>query len=238
MMNLGAFAQRTIVNQANLVAIDPRVPFDRACVLGCAVATGAGVVIRCAGVRPTEDVVVIGAGGVGLNAIQAAALVGARRIIAVDVRDEKLELARRFGATHVVNGSEADPVKAVRALTDGLGAQHVFEMTGLPRPLEDGYEMARRNGTVYIVGMQAPGASLQIPSAEFFRGTSVRHVVMGSTNFKIDVPYYAELYLQGRFNLDDLVGARLPLEEIDTGYARMAAGGGVARSVVVFEEEQ
>lgn len=237
MMNLGAFAQKTIVHQMNLVAIDPAVPFDRACVLGCAVVTGAGAVIRTAEVKPGESVVVIGAGGVGLTAIQAAALVGARKIIAVDVQDDKLALATKFGATHAVNSREVDAVATVRELTGGLGVEHAFEMTGLPKPLEDGYEMLRRNGTVYIVGMQALGSTFTVPSAEFFRGTSVRAVTMGSANFKIDIPYYAELYLQGRFNLDDLVGAHLTLDQIDEGYAQMLSGGGVARSVITFEGE-
>ncbi|MGY2872914.1 S-(hydroxymethyl)glutathione dehydrogenase / alcohol dehydrogenase [Marmoricola sp. URHA0025 HA25] len=236
MMNLGAFAQKTIVHQLNLVAIDRAVPFDRACVLGCAVATGAGAVIRTAQVKPGESVVVIGAGGVGLNAIQAAALVGARKVIAVDVQDDKLALAKRFGATHVVNGAAVDAVAAVRELTGGLGVEHAFEMTGLEKPLQDGYDMLRRNGTVYIVGMQALGSTFSVPSAEFFRGTSVRAVTMGSANFKVDIPLYAELYLQGRFNLDDLVGRRLTLDQIDEGYAEMLGGGGVARSVITFEE--
>ncbi len=235
MMNLGAFAQKTIIHQLNLVTIDPAVPFDRACVLGCAVATGAGAVIRTAEVRPGESVVVIGAGGVGLNAIQAAALVGARKVIAVDVQDEKLSLATRFGATHVVNSREVDAVATVRELTGGLGVEHAFEMTGLEQPLRDGYDMLRRNGTVYIVGMQALGSTFSLPSAEFFRGTSVRAVTMGSANFKVDIPFYAELYLQGRFNLDDLVGQRLTLDQIDEGYARLLSGGGVARSVITFE---
>ena len=235
MMNLGAFAQKTIVHQLNLVTIDPAVPFDRACVLGCAVATGAGAVIRTAEVKPGESVVVIGAGGVGLNAIQAAALVGARKVIAVDVQDEKLALATKFGATHVVNSSGVDAVATVRGLTGGLGVEHAFEMTGLERPLQDGYEMLRRNGTVYIVGMQALGSTFSVPSAEFFRGTSVRAVTMGSANFKVDIPFYAELYLQGRFNLDDLVGQSLTLDQIDEGYAQLLSGGGVARSVITFE---
>jgi S-(hydroxymethyl)glutathione dehydrogenase / alcohol dehydrogenase len=236
MMNLGAFAQKTIVHEMNLVAIDRAVPFDRACVLGCAVATGAGAVLRTAEVKPGESVAVIGAGGVGLNAIQAAALVGARKIIAVDVQDDKLVLAAKFGATHVVNSSQVDAVSAVRELTGGLGVEHAFEMTGIQKPLQQGYDMLRRNGTVYIVGMQALGSTFSVPSAEFFRGTSVRAVTMGSANFKIDIPYYAELYLQGRFNLDDLVGRRLTLDQIDEGYAEMLSGGGVARSVISFEE--
>jgi S-(hydroxymethyl)glutathione dehydrogenase/alcohol dehydrogenase len=231
-MGIGGFAEQTIIHETMLVAIDPRVPFDRAAVLGCAVVTGAGAVMRCAEVRPRETVVVIGAGGVGLNAVQAAALVGARKVIVVDVQDDKLELARVFGATHLINSSIADPVEAVSEITTGRGADHVFEMTGLPGPLQQGWEMLGRDGTVYIVGLQAPGAIFELPSAEFGRGASVRSVVMGSTNFKIDIPYYAELYLQGRFNLDDLVAQGIDLDEINDGYARMHDGGGVARTVI------
>ncbi|MCR1781270.1 zinc-binding dehydrogenase [Nocardioides carbamazepini] len=231
-LGIGSFAEQTIVHQSMLVAVDPRVPFDRAAVLGCAVATGAGVVMRCAEVRPRETVVVFGAGGVGLNAIQAAALVGARKIIAVDVQDEKLELAKKFGATHGVNARDVDPVEAVAEITGGHGVDHVFEMTGLPGPLGQGYRMLGRDGTVYIVGMQAPGSRFELPSAEILRGASVRAVWMGSSNFKVDVPYYAELYLQGRFNLDDLVAQNIALDDINDGYARMLTGGGVARSVI------
>jgi S-(hydroxymethyl)glutathione dehydrogenase/alcohol dehydrogenase len=235
LMGLGGFANRTVVHQATLVAIDKRVPFDRAALLGCAVVTGAGAVMRCAKVRPRQTVVVLGVGGVGLNAVQAAALVGARKIIAVDVSDDKLALATTFGATHVVNGRDRDAVAAVAELTGGLGVDHAFEMTGLPGPLQDGFRMLGRGGALYIVGLQAPGAVFELPSAEFFRAASVQMVVMGSTNFKIDVPYYAELYLQGRFNLDDLVSRTISLEQLNEGYADVLGGGSVARTVVLFD---
>lgn len=233
-LGIGSFAEQTIVHQNNLVTVDPRIPFDRAAVLGCAVVTGAGAVIRCAEVRPRESVVVFGAGGVGLNAIQAAALVGARKVIAVDVEDSKLDLARTFGATHVVNARVCDVVEAVATITDGRGADHVFEITGLPEPLQQGYRMLGRDGTVYIVGMQSPGAIFELPSAEILRGASVRAVWMGSTNFKVDIPYFAELYLQGRFNLDDLIAQSIDLADINEGYAHMLEGGGVARSVITY----
>ncbi|MBY4108309.1 zinc-binding dehydrogenase [Rhodococcus fascians] len=233
-LGIGSFAERTIVHQNNLVKVDPRIPFDRAAVLGCAVVTGACAVIRCAEVRPRETVVVFGAGGVGLNAIQAAALVGARKVIAVDVQDSKLELARKFGATHVVNARTSDPIDEVATITGGRGVDHVFEVTGLAVPLQQGYRMLGRDGTVYIVGMQAPGSIFELPSAEILRGASVRAVWMGSTNFKVDIPYFAELYLQGRFNLDDLIDHSVELSEINDGYARMLEGGGVARSVIAY----
>lgn len=235
-MGIGAFAEQTVIHESLLVAVDPRIPFDRAAVLGCAVATGAGAVIRCAEVRPRESVVVIGAGGVGLNAIQAAVLVGARKVIAVDVSDEKLEIAHKFGATHVVNSSTTDPVAAVAEITDGRGVDHAFEMTGLAEPTRQGYAMLGRNGTLYIVGMQKPGSRFELPISgmDLGRGTAVRMVLMGSANFKVDIPYYAELYLQGRFNLDDLVAEHIDLADIDAGYARLLGGSGIARSVITF----
>lgn len=235
---LGGFASHMLVHESQLVAIDPRVPFDRAALLGCGVVTGAGAAIRSAAVKPRETVVVIGAGGVGLNTIQAAVLVGARKIIAVDVQDDKLELAKRFGATHTVNSTEGDPVEQVMSITDGQGAHHAFDVTGLAGPLKQASNMIGRRGTVYAVGMQKAGTVLDwavdpytTMRAAFEHG--VRGVNMGSTNFKIDVPYYAELYLQDRFNLDDLVSDTIELSEINEGYEKLAKGG-VARSVITF----
>ncbi|WP_432515063.1 zinc-binding dehydrogenase [Kineococcus sp. SYSU DK001] len=235
MMGIGGFAERTVVHHSELVTVDPRVPFDRAALLGCAIATGGGTVIRTAKVGPRESVVVFGAGGVGLNVAQAARLVGARRIIVVDVQDDKLELARKFGATDVVNARETDPVEEVARITGGLGVEHVFEVTGLPGPLEQGYRMRAIDGNLHIVGMQKPGATFELPTWDVQAGGSVRAVFLGTTNPKVDIPYYADMYLQGRLNIDDLVGRRVRLEDIDEEYARVLSGGSVARSVVVFD---
>lgn len=232
---LGGFAAQTIVHESQLAKLDPAMPFDRAAVLGCAVATGAGTVIRAARVRPQQTVVVIGAGGVGLNAVQMSALVGARKIIVLDVQDDKLETARRFGATHVVNSRDTDPVGAVLEITGGLGVDHAFEMTGLAGPLDQAYALLGRGGTLYVVGMQQPGSTFAFPTTDLLARTSIRKVYMGSTNPKIDVPYYAELYLQGRFNLDDLVTRRISLDQIDDGYAQMLSGGGIGRTVITFD---
>ena len=232
---LGGFADHTLIHESQLVAIDTRIPFDRAAVLGCAVVTGAGAVIRCAEVRPRQTVVVFGAGGVGLNALQAAALVGARKVIVVDVHEHKLELARKFGATHIVNANLVDPVETVLEITDGFGVDHAFEMTGLAGPLMQGYQMLGRKGTVYIVGMQKPGSTFDVPAADLGRGIGVRAVRMGSTNFKVDIPFYGELYLQGRLNLDDLVDRNITLDQINDAYASMLSGDSAGRSVITFD---
>ncbi|ALJ18869.1 zinc-binding dehydrogenase [Microbacterium sp. No. 7] len=235
MQGLGGFSDRALIHESQLVRVDPAVPLDRAAVLGCGVVTGAGAVLRSADVRPRETVVVFGAGGVGLSAAQAAAIVGARKVIVVDIEDGRLELARRFGATHVINGATQDVVAEIRALTGGRGVDHAFEMTGLPGPLQQAYAVLGARGTVYLIGMQPVGSTFPLPADSLSTEASVRAVKMGSTNFKVDIPYYAELYLQGRFNLDDLVSAHIPLDRINEAYADMLAGSTVGRTVIVFD---
>ncbi|WP_431230785.1 zinc-binding dehydrogenase [Paenarthrobacter nicotinovorans] len=234
LQGLGGFAEYTIVHESQLVAVNKSLPFDRAAVLGCAVVSGAGSVMHVAKVQPGETVTVIGAGGVGLNAIQAASLVGAQKIIAVDVDPSKLRLARKFGATETIDASKVDTIAEVRALTGGRGVDHAFEMTGLLQPLQQGFEILAKGGTVYQVGMQRPGTTFPLPVAEINRGSSIRLVLMGSTNFKVDIPFYAELYAQGRLNLDDLIERSISLDEINTGYERLLSGGGAGRTVLNF----
>jgi S-(hydroxymethyl)glutathione dehydrogenase/alcohol dehydrogenase len=235
---LGGFAEHMLVHESQLVAVDPFVPFDRAAMLGCGVVTGGGAILRSAKVRPRDTVVVIGAGGVGLNTIQTAELVGARKVIAVDLQQDKLVLAKRFGATHTVNPTDGDPVEQVRSITGGLGVDHAFEVTGGQVPLKQAAAMLGRRGTVYIIGMQKPGSVLgwevdAFSTPHISSEQGLRGVNMGSTNFKIDVPYFAELYLQDRYNLDDLVSSNIQLDDINEGYTALAKGG-VAREVLTF----
>jgi S-(hydroxymethyl)glutathione dehydrogenase / alcohol dehydrogenase len=238
-VGIGGFADHILVHESQLVPIDASVPLDRASLVGCGVVTGGGAVLRSAAVKPGDTVVVIGAGGVGLNAIQTAALVGARKVIAVDLQEDKLALAKRFGATHVVNPTDGDPVAEVMELTGGLGVHHAFEVTGAAVPLKQAAAMLGRRGKVYVIGMQKPGTVLDwavdpytSTHATFEQG--VLGVNMGSTNFKIDVPYFAELYMQNRYNLDDLVSKTIGLDEINEGYEVLNQGG-VARSVITFQ---
>ncbi|MBA4025375.1 MAG: alcohol dehydrogenase [Gordonia sp.] len=239
---LGGFADHAVIHESQLVAVDSAIPFDKAAVLGCSVATGGGVVLRSARVQPMESVVILGAGGVGLNAIQVSALVGARKVIAIDVDDSKLKLARTFGATHVVNSKSEDAVERISRITGGRGVDHAFEMSGLPGPLDQGMAMLGRHGTMYVVGLQHTGTTVDFPAAVGDGLTmrfehAVRGVKMGSTNFKIDVPYYAELYMQGRLNLDDLVTDTISLDQINKGFARMHSGETAGRTVITFESK-
>lgn len=236
---MGGFAEHALFPEHLLVSINKDVPFDRASLLGCGVVTGAGAVIRSAQVRFGETVAVFGAGGVGLNAIQAAALSGASKVIAIDLQDGKLDLAKKFGATDVVNPNSGDTVEQVRALTNGRGVDHAFEVIGLVSTLKHATQVLDHRGTAYIVGMQRPGAELtlnvdpMVPSGILMKEQSLRGVMMGSTNFKLDIPLYAEMYLKGRFNLDDLVSANIALGDINEGYAELQTGK-VARTVITF----
>jgi S-(hydroxymethyl)glutathione dehydrogenase / alcohol dehydrogenase len=236
MQRLGGFAETTLVHESQVAPLDPLIPFDRAALLGCAVVTGMGSVIRAAQVQPGQHVVVFGAGGVGLNVVQGARLVGARTITVIDVHDGRLRLAREFGATGVVNSRDRDPVEAIAELTGEHGADHAFEVSGLPEPLEAAYASLGSDGTVHLIGLQRPGSEFSLPSSELGRGAGVRAVRMGSTNFRVDIPFYVDLYLQGRLKLDELVERTIELEAINDGYAAMAGGASMGRTVITFKQ--
>ena len=233
--NLGAFAAQMLVHENNIVKVDPSIPFEKAALLGCGVVTGAGAVINTAKTRVGDTVAVIGCGGVGLSAIQGAALAGARRIIAVDLVPAKLELAKRFGATDVVNPADGDVIEQVKELTGGRGVDKSFEVIGLPQTSAQAIRMLDTGGSAYLIGLHKPGSVLEIDVMRdlLVAQRSVQGVYMGSTNFKQDIPMFADYYLQGRLNLDDLLSQTIPIERINEGYAELKEGG-VARSVGVF----
>ncbi len=229
---IGGFAEQSLVHENQLAVVSPEIPFTSACIIGCGTVTGAGAAINAAGVRVGDTVAVVGTGGVGLNVIGGARLAGAQRIVAIDLDDAKLEVARRFGATDTVNAREVDPVEAVKDLTDG-GVVHSFEVIGLEKTQQQAVSMARHGGNVHLVGLAGPGSVLSVPSSlEMLRAhTNISGIHMGSTNLKRDIPMFAEYYLQGRLNLDDLVSQEVALDEIDRAYDQLKAGT-VIRSVV------
>lgn len=230
---VAGFAERTILHRNKLVKVPSGIPFAQAAVLGCAVSTGVGAVLNSAGVRAGETVAVVGLGGVGLNVVQGAALAGARAVVGIDLQPAKLGLARRFGATHVVDASAGDVAVAVRDATDG-GAHHVFEAIGLATTQRQSIGLTRTGGSVNFIGIPQ-GAPLDIDiMRDLLMGQrTFRGVYMGSTDPRRDIPFYADLYLQGRLNLDDLVSARVGLDEINDAYARQETGA-IARSVITF----
>lgn len=218
---LGGFAERSLVHESQLVKVPDDIPFPQAALLGCAVVTGAGAVLNSADVQAGETIAVIGVGGVGLNAISAGVIAGATTIIAVDVAQDKLEKAVRFGATHTVDSTKVDPVEAVRAIS-GSGADAVFDFVGIPAVTAQALEMVATGGGLYLIGSIEPTAVLPLGNvAQIATQRRIQGVIMGSTVPKRDIPMYAALYAQGRFNLDDLISKEIKLDEVNEGYASL-----------------
>lgn len=215
---LGGFAQQALIHENQLATVAQDLPFEQAALIGCGVLTGAGAVLNTADVKAGDTVVIVGAGGVGLNAVSGAQIAGASKVIVIDIDDTKLEKSRKFGATHLVNSAKVDPVATVRELT-GSGADHVFDFVGIQAVAEQGLAMLAVGGGLYLIGVATPTASLPVSIVgSVINQTRVQGVTLGSSNFKRDVPFYADLYLQGRMNLDDLVSKRISLDEIAEGY--------------------
>ncbi|MDQ0616708.1 Zn-dependent alcohol dehydrogenase [Arthrobacter globiformis] len=229
---LGGFAAEILTHRNQLAKVPKGIPFSRAALLGCGVITGAGAAINTAGVRPGDSVAVIGVGGVGLSVLSGARLAGAATIIAIDVQPSKLDLAKKFGATHVINSADVDVVKAVREITGG-GSDHSFEVVGLKQTAEDALSMARMGGSAYLIGVQQPGRKIEVDvmTEMIFGQKKIQGIKMGSTNIKKDIPRYAQLYLDGQLNLDDLISQEISLRDINDAYKKLE-GGAIARSVI------
>ena len=229
---VSSFSRYAVVPERAAVPIDPRVPLDKAALLGCAVSTGVGAVLFTAKVTPGSTMAVIGVGGVGLNAIQGGTLVSAGKIIAVDVHDHKLETAREFGATHVVNSRTTDPVQAMLDLTDGLGVDFVFECIGRPETVQQGFGALAKGGTAVAVGIAPKDALISIPPQQLVYGE--RRLIgsfYGSTRPRTDFALLVDLYLAGRLKLDQLVTREWKLSEINEAFRAMNAGE-VARGII------
>ncbi len=208
-------------------------PFDRAAMIGCSVTTGVGAVIHTSNVRPGETVAVIGCGGVGLSAINGAAIAGAGRIIAIDMVPGKQNLAMAFGATDFICAADTDAVKTVMEMTKG-GVHHAFEAIGLAKTAEQAFNMLRRGGTANIIGMIPVGQTISLMGAAFLGEKRIQGSMMGSNRFPVDMPRLVDFYMSGRLKLDDLVSRRLKLEQVNEAFDEMKRGE-IARSVIVFD---
>jgi S-(hydroxymethyl)glutathione dehydrogenase/alcohol dehydrogenase len=221
---LGGFAERALIHENQLARVPKEMPFAQAALLGCGVVTGAGCVLNTANVSAGDSVVIFGAGGVGLNAVSGARIAGASRIIVIDIQQKRLDAARRFGATEVIDSTTTKPVEAVRDLLPE-GADHVFDFVGLKTVAEQGLAMLGAGGGLYLVGVAKPEIDISVNIFAAIGGQQrVVGVNFGSTNAKRDIPMYAELYLQGRMNLDDLVSKKIALREVNDGYAALKEG--------------
>jgi S-(hydroxymethyl)glutathione dehydrogenase/alcohol dehydrogenase len=232
-IGISSYAERMLLHENSVVKIDPALPLDRAALVGCGVLTGVGAALRTSGLQAGQTVAVFGCGGVGLAIVQGARIGGARQIIGVDVFDGKLEMAKRVGATHVVNSANDDPVKAVRTLTGGAGVDHAFEAVGNARLVRQAIESLAIRGTATIVGVLPPDATIEFPWMAIRPECKVQTSRMGSNRFRLDIPLYLEFYRQGRLLLDEMVTRRGRLEDINEAFRAMKAGE-VARTVLLF----
>jgi len=230
MGSVGSFAEYMITSESGVVKIPNEMPMAEAALIGCAVMTGVGAALYTAQVPGGAVVAVIGCGGIGLNIVQGCQLAGASQIIAVDVVPYKLELARKFGATHTLHAKEVDAVKAVRQLTGG-GAEYAFEAIGSPDTARQAFDMVRPGGTAVVVGVMGTG-EIRVPGAGFsLSDKKLIGCVFGSARFREHMPKLIDLFLQGRLNLTGLVTQRLPLAEVNRAFELMREGT-VARSVL------
>jgi len=221
---LGGFAERALIHENQLAVVPKEMPFAQAALLGCGVVTGAGSVLNTANVSAGDSVVIFGAGGVGLNAVSGARIAGASRIVVIDVQAKRLDEAKRFGATNTIDSTKTNPVEAVSDLLPE-GADHVFDFVGLKVVAEQGLAMLGVGGGLYLVGVSKPGVDISLNIFGAIGGQKrVVGVNFGSTNAKRDIPMYAQLYLQGRMNLDDLVSRKISLRDVNDGYAALKDG--------------
>jgi len=231
---VSVMAEYATVHRDNVLKIDPEIPLDKAALVGCAVMTGVGAVINTAKVEVGSSVAVFGAGGIGLNVIQGAALAGAERIIAVDLEDKKLEFAQQFGATHIINpGSDGDPVAKIIELTDG-GADYAFECIGLPEVIAQSYSAIGKGGTAVVVGVTRADGTVTLGTFMMpFQEKVLTGSMYGSARPKIDFPLLLSLYQSNRLKLDELVTATYSIEEINRAFDDMQKGVN-ARGVIIM----
>jgi S-(hydroxymethyl)glutathione dehydrogenase/alcohol dehydrogenase len=231
MGSVGSFAEYMITSESGVVKIPSDMPMAEAALLGCAVMTGVGAALYTAQVPGGAIVAVVGCGGIGLNIIQGCQLAGASQIIAVDVMPYKLELARKFGATHTIDSKEVDPVKAVKELTGRLGAEYAFEAIGSPDTARQAFDMVRPGGTAVVVGVMGTD-EIRVPGSGFsLSEKKLIGCMFGSARFREHMPKLIDLFLQGRLNLTELVTERMPLADVNRAFQLMRDGK-VARSVL------
>jgi S-(hydroxymethyl)mycothiol dehydrogenase len=234
-LGIGAFADKTLVAAGQAVPVDRAARPEAAGLVGCGIMAGYGAVANTAGVRSGDTVAVIGCGGVGDAAIAAAAIAGARTVIAVDLDARKLEWARRFGATHTVDASIEDAVEAIRSLTGGYGADVVIEAVGRPETYRQAFFARDLAGTLVQVGVPDPSMTIDLPMIELFgRGGALRSSWYGDCLPSRDFPILIDLYLAGRLDLDRFVSETIGLDAVEEAFDRMQRGD-VLRSVVVLD---
>ncbi|MFZ0660739.1 MAG: Zn-dependent alcohol dehydrogenase, partial [Candidatus Binataceae bacterium] len=233
-LDVSSYCERMLLHENAIVKISDDIPLDRAALVGCGVTTGVGAVLNTAKVEPGSTVAVFGCGGVGLAAIQGARIAGARKIIAVDMFEGKLAMAKRLGATDTVDASSSDPIDEIKKLTGGAGVDYAFEAIGLKKAAEQAFNSLRPGGTATVIGMIPVGQKVELDGYMFLTERKLQGSNMGSNRFRIDMPRYLDFYLQGRLKLDEMISRRGKLEDVNEAFRAMKAGE-VARTVLMFE---
>ncbi|MGI9310012.1 MAG: Zn-dependent alcohol dehydrogenase [bacterium] len=234
-LRTGAFAERCVVDQSQVAPIPNDLAFDVASLLSCGVITGFGAVVNTARLSASQSAGVVGCGGVGLNAVQGAAYSGAFPLIAIDVIDRKLEIAKQFGATHTINSAREDAREAVKKITGKQRLEHVFTAVGNPRAIEQGLSLLALGGTLTIVGMPKSGDLTAFDATNLAdAGQRILGSKMGSTRLRADIPKLIALYRAGRLKLDELISNRYPLAQINQAIDDVRRDQ-VLRNVIVFD---
>lgn len=233
-LNLSSFAEQMLVHEHALVKIREDMPFDRAALIGCSTTTGVGAVFHTAGVEPGSKVAVIGCGGVGLACINGAAIAGAGQIIAVDMVDSKLEIAKTLGATHTVNAGSGDAVGEVMEMTQG-GCDYTFEAIGLKATAEQAFKMLGSGGTATVIGMIPVGTMVELHGAEFLMEKKIQGSNMGSNRFRVDMPRFVDFYLSGKLHLDEMISKHIKLKDVNDALDALKTGED-ARHIIMFDQ--
>lgn len=233
-LRTGGFAEEVVVDRSQIAVIPKDVPLDSASLLSCGVITGLGAVVNTARVPQGASVVVIGTGGVGLNAVQGASISGAYPVIAIDLDDGKLDAAKDFGASHGVNPKNEDAAARVKEITGGRGADYAFVTVGTSRAAEQAVGLIRKGGTMVMVGIPPTGDKASIEIGDIANESqTILGSKMGSTRLAVDIPKLVTLYQEGRLKLDELISGRYPLDEINEAVAS-AKRGEALRNVIIF----
>lgn len=230
---IGGYAEQMLIHENGLVKISADMPLDKAALISCGVITGVGAALNRAKIAPASTVAVFGVGGIGMSVVQGARIAGARRIIAVDLLEERLARAVEFGATDVLNPAKGDPVEAIRGMTSG-GVDYSFEAVGSGEIAALAFDCLRDGGQATMLGVADPGAMVSVPAAALRREKILTGSSMGSNRFKVDMPKLIELYFQGQLKLDEMITQQFPLEEINEAFDLCRKGEGM-RSVIAFD---
>ena len=232
-LNLSAFAERMLVHGNACVAIRDDMPMDRAALIGCSVVTGAGTVFNACEIEAGETIAIVGAGGIGLSAINAARIAGASEIVAIDPVASKRATAEKMGATLTFDASEENVVEPVLEATGG-GVDHAVECVGKAVTTQLAWKVLRRGGRAVVVGMIPPGEMVEIHGPEFLQGKEIKGALMGAGHFMQDMPRLCDHYCAGRLDLDTVIAERITLEQVNEGFDKLR-GGESTRSVIVFD---